>query len=543
MKALTAVEMREVDRLTIERHGISGLELMENAGAQAAREILRSFSRPIWNWNSSRRIVILCGKGNNGGDGLVVARHLQKESQGPEIRVFLFAQEKELKGDALKNAKRWRKSSGFLSQVLTETDWAKALEQVSAADVVVDALFGTGLRGPVTGLPARAILDLNKLSGNATRPTPAFILAIDMPSGLPSDGEAATGPVVHAHRTITFTAPKLGQLVSPDAACCGALLVKEIGSPSQLVEHTGKGTLRWAGREEFASLPLVRSADSHKGTFGHVLIVGGSLGKSGAAVLAGYAALCSGAGLTTVACPDVTHSSIASAHPEYMTEPLPSTAEGTLRNLAEYPGHVHRILEGKTVVAIGPGLGTNPETQHAIRNLVRDVSLPVILDADGLNAFAGNLQQLRERKSEFLAITPHPGEMARLSGLTNAQVQADRVKAATEAAKRGNAHVLLKGFHTVLASPDGRVWINTTGSPALAKGGSGDVLTGILAALTAQFGTGDWLRVLTLGAYLHGEAGDQTKGFGDPSGQLSSSVALTIPIVRQNLLRRIQFGD
>ena len=543
MKALTAEEMREVDRLTTERYGFSGLQLMENAGARAAREVMRFFSNLPWNRNNPGRVVILCGKGNNGGDGFVVARHLQRESQKREVRVFLFARQKELKGNALKNAQRWKKSGGFLSQVLTEADWTKALEQVSAADVVVDALFGTGLRGPVTGLPARAILDLNKLSGNASRPTPAFILAIDTPSGLPSDGEAAAGAVVRAHETVTFTAPKIGQLISPDAACCGALHVKEIGSPSQLVEDTGKGTLRWAGPDEFASLPLIRSAGSHKGTFGHVLILGGSLGKSGAAILAGYASLCSGAGLTTVACPDVTHFIIASAHPEYMTEPLPSTAEGTLRNLAEYPGHVHRILEGKTVVAIGPGLGTNPETQETIRRFVRDVPLPIILDADGLNAFAGNLQQLRERKSEFLAITPHPGEMARLLGVTNAQVQADRVKSATEAAKRANAYVLLKGFHTVLAAPDGRVCVNTTGSPALAKGGSGDVLTGVLAALTAQFGTDDWLRVLALGAYLHGEAGEQTGPFGDPSGRLSSAVATAIPIVREKLLRRIQFGD
>jgi len=543
MKALTAEEMREVDRLTTERHGISGLELMENAGAQAAREVIRFVSRLTWNWDRPRRVVILCGKGNNGGDGFVVARHLQRELQKREVRVFLFAQEKELKGDALKNAKRWRRSGGFLSQVLTEANWAKALEQVSTADVIVDALFGTGLRGPVTGLPARAILDLNKLSGNTTRPTPAFILAIDTPSGLPSDGEAAAGPVVRAHETVTFTAPKSGQLISPDAACCGALHVKEIGSPSQLVEDAGKATLRWASPEEFASLPLIRSADSHKGAFGHVLIVGGSLGKSGAAVLAGYASLCSGAGLTTVACPDVAHSIIASAHPEYTTEPLPSTAEGTLRNLAEYPGHAQKILEGKTVVAIGPGLGTNLETQQTIRQLVRDVSLPIILDADGLNAFAGDLKQLRERKFEFLAITPHPGEMARLLGVTNAHVQADRLKVATEAAKRANAYVLLKGFHTVLAAPDGRVWVNTTGSPALAKGGSGDVLTGVLAALTAQFGTDDWLRVLALGAYLHGEAGEPTGPFGDPSGRLSSSVATAIPIAREKLLRRIQFGD
>jgi NAD(P)H-hydrate epimerase len=540
MKALTAAEMREVDRLTIERHGISGLELMENA-ARHVTDCIRKFCAQN-GFERERRVAVLCGKGNNGGDGFAVARQLQAEEIHLKIAVYLFSQPQDLRGDAAENLKRWRELSGLINVVDTEGALSKALPDIEKADIIVDAIFGTGLRGAVSGVAAKAIDSLNIGSNNATAPRPSLIVAVDTPSGLLSDGEGATGPILRAHKTITFTAPKIGQLISRDAPCCGELIVRQIGSPLSMIEEAGKGTLRWAGREEFASLPLIRSADSHKGAFGHVLIIGGSLGKSGAAVLAGYASLCSGAGLTTVACPDVTHSIIASAHPEYMTEPLPSTAEGTLRNLAEYPGHVRRILEGKTVVAIGPGLGANPETQHAIRQLVRDVSLPIILDADGLNAFAGNLQQLRERKSEFLAITPHPGEMARLLGLTNAEVQAERVKAAADAAKRANAHILLKGFHTVLAAPDGRIWIITTGSPALDKGGSGDVLTGVLAALTAQFGAGDWLRVLALGAYLHGEAATQSSDWEDPSGQLASAVASQIPLARHKLLREIQPG-
>ena len=394
----------------------------------------------------------------------------------------------------------------------------------------------------MTGLPAQAIDDLNRLSNNATLPTPAFILAVDTPSGLPSDGEFAGGPVVRAHETITFTAPKVGQLVSHASPCCGQLRVKWIGSPASLVEETGKGTLRWSGPEEFAQLPLVRAADSHKGSFGHILVVGGSTGKSGAAILAGYASLCSGAGLTTVASPDVVQPGIAAAHPEYMTEPLASTSHGSIARFNLASGRLEKILPGKTVFAIGPGLGTDSETQDVIRHLVKNVPHPIILDADGLNAFTGGLNALRERKSEFLCITPHPGEMARLFGISNAEVQADRVKAATESAKRANAYVILKGFHSVLAAPDGRVWVNTTGGPALAKGGSGDVLTGVLAALTGQFGTSDWLRVLALGAYLHGEASQQASAWADASGQLSSSVAFAIPMARHRLLQEIRLG-
>jgi len=540
MKALTAAEMREVDRLTIERHGISGLKLMETAGGHVANRIKQFFAP--WPADRPRHVVILCGKGNNGGDGFVVARRLTNDAQNIEVRVFLFGKLNELSGDALKNAQRWKKSGGSLSTISSQNDWDKARPQVAVADVVVDALFGTGLRGAVTGLPAQAIHDLNRLSNNATLPTPGFILAVDTPSGLPSGGEFAAGPVVHAHETITFTAPKIGQLVSNDSACCGQLYVKWIGSPASLVEETGKGTLRWASPDEFAKLPLVRAADSHKGNFGHILVVGGSTGKSGAAILAGYASLCSGAGLTTVASPDVVQSVIAAAHPEYMTEPLASTSHGSIARFNLASGRLEKILPGKTVFAIGPGLGTDSEAQDVVRHLVQNVPHPIVLDADGLNAFAGRLDALRDRKSEFLCMTPHPGEMARLFGISNAQVQADRVKAATESAKRANAYVILKGFHSVLAAPDGRVWVNTTGGPALAKGGSGDVLTGVLAALTGQFGTSDWLRVLAFGAFLHGAAAGILSREEEPSGILAQKVAATIPIAREHVLREIQFG-
>jgi NAD(P)H-hydrate epimerase len=486
------------------------------------------------------RITVLCGKGNNGGDGLVVARYLRERNLA--TRVLLFGKPEEVRGDAAVNLARWLEAGEKIEVVVDEADWERLWPEVSSSSVIVDAMLGTGLRGAASGTIARAILDVNGRSCAATSPWPGLILAVDTPSGLPADGELPAGPVLSAHGTVTFSAPKVGQLISPRAETCGVLEVVDIGSPAALVEEVGRGLLRWAGPEEFAELPLVRKADSHKGSFGHVLIVAGSSGKSGAAVLAGYASLKSGAGLTTIAVPDAVQQIIAAAHPEYMTESLASTSGGSVASSNLSSGSLARILEGKSTLAIGPGLGTHPETQLTIQHLVRDSTLPVVLDADGLNAFAGNARLLSERKTAFLVITPHPGEMARLLGISNSSVQADRSGAATEAARRWNTHVILKGFHTIIAAPDGRILVNTKGGPALAKGGSGDVLTGVLAALTAQFGTQDWLRILSLGVFLHGSAADLLSHEMEPSGILSEEVARKIPAARECLLREIQFG-
>jgi NAD(P)H-hydrate epimerase len=536
MKALTAAEMREVDRLTTERYGISAAQLMENAGKSVAEFVLHKislrFQSPV------RSVVVLCGKGNNGGDGFVAARYLRQEIR--HTSVLLFGLASELKGDAASNYQRWRDDGGETLLIESEASLQNAWPRIVAADVVLDALLGTGLRGAATGMVAKAISDLNSFSRNATAATPALIVAVDIPSGMSSDGEPAEGPVVRAHNTVTFTAPKIGQLIANDASCCGSLNIRAIGSPSALIDELGKSNLRWSGPDEFAELPLIRPADSNKGLYGHILIIAGSAGKSGAAVLAGTGALKAGAGLVTIATPDTVSSIVASNQPEYMTEPLPTHADGSIaiENFAD--AAFAKIVKGKTVLAVGPGLGQEPGTQEFIRLLVRETALPTILDADALNAFASNGDELRQRKSQFLAVTPHPGEMARLIGMTTKDVQKDRVRIATQSAKRWNAYVLLKGFHTILASPDGHIFINTTGNPGLAKGGSGDVLTGILAALTGQFGTQDWLRVLALGAWLHGRAADTLIEDADPSGILAGEVARALPHARFELLEEIR---
>lgn len=538
MKVLTAEEMRKVDRLTTERYGIASLELMERAGTRV-REACGKFvgtaaTRPT-------KIAVLCGKGNNGGDGLVAARHLQL--MGARVQVFLFSEQGDLRGDAATNLQRWTATGNSVISITDEIGWQTAWTGISSANVILDAIFGTGFRGTVTGVVAKAISDINRNSNNATAGWPTLILAVDTPSGLPSDGEPVEGLVLYAHKTISFTAPKPGQLISRDSAAVGILEVADIGSPAALIEEIGKGSMRWVEPHEFAGLPLIRTVDSHKGLYGHALVVAGSLGKSGAAVMAGYAALRSGAGLVTVATPDVVLPIVASAQPELMTERLIATSEGTvaIRNLAE--DRFERMGKGKTVLALGPGLGLHPETQDFIRKVVLQTELPIILDADGLNAFAGDADSLRDRRSKFLAITPHPGEMAHLLMRSTKDVQEDRVNTAQEAARRWNAHVILKGSHTIIASPDGSAFVNTSGNPGLAKGGSGDVLTGVLAALTAQFKTEDWARVLALGVYLHGKAAEFATKDTDESGLLATEVASAVPQARRQMLQELQARD
>ena len=491
--------MREADRLTTERYGIPPIELMENAGTAIA-EFLREKFPDL----ASRKILVLCGKGNNGGDGLVAARILK--GFGCAAVVFLFANPSSVEGEAAANLKRWQQGLGELYVVTSDAEWESARVALVEADLIVDALLGTGLRGPVEGLLGKVIEDLNE--ARAKRRGKVFVLAVDMPSGLASDSRDFGGPVVAADYTVTLTAPKVGQLVLPHSPCCGLLAVREIGTPPELLESDPHLKFHWIEPAEFRALPLVRDPVANKGTYGHALIVAGSLGKSGAAILSARGALRSGAGLVTVATPQEVLPIVAGGLPEMMTAPLVSTEAGTasLRNL-DY-GKFVELLKGKSVLAIGPGLSMQQETQQFIRQVVGQTELPIILDADGLNAYAGMADTLNERRAPALVLTPHPGEMARLLGITVKEVQARRLEVALEAAGRWRAHVILKGFHTILATPTGHAYINTTGNPGMATGGTGDALTGILAGLTAQFGIEDWTRVLSLGVYLHGLAGD-----------------------------------
>ncbi len=491
--------MREADRLTTERYGIPSSELMENAGTAIA-----DFLRERFPDLPHGKVLVLCGKGNNGGDGMVVARLLKNSGASPVV--FLFANPGSVEGDAAANLKRWQQGLGELYVVTSEAEWESVRAALAEADLILDALLGTGLRGPVEGLLGAVIEDLNR--ARAKRRGQTVVVAVDTPSGLASDAQDFGGPVVAADYTVTLTAPKVGQLVLPHSTCCGKLLVKDIGTPPELLDADSHLKIHWIEPAEFRALPLARDPAANKGTYGHALVVAGSLGKSGAAVLSARGALRSGAGLVTVATPQDVLPIVAAGMPELMTAPLAATEAGTpsLRNL-DYDKFAE-ILRGKSVLAIGPGLSMQQETQQFIRLVVGQTELPIILDADGLNAYAGLADTLNERKSAALVLTPHPGEMARLLGTTVKEVQARRLDVALEAAGRWRAHVILKGYHTILATPTGHAYINTTGNPGMATGGTGDALTGILAGLTAQFGVEDWARVLSLGIHLHGLAGD-----------------------------------
>jgi len=497
MKILTAAEMKAVDRLTADRCGIPSLSLMENAGKGVAQLIQRQFSNL-----PQRRVIVLCGKGNNGGDGFVTARYLAE--MGAKPIVYLFAGLEEIQGDAAINCRRWQNASGQLYLARSSAEWQQAKSAIASVDLIVDALLGAGMRGAVEGLLGEVIEGVNQ----ASRTPASAIVSVDIPSGLIADtGEVGSVAVV-ADYTVTFTAPKIGLVVGSAERYVGRLSVQNIGSPAELIEEVGTSQVRWSEPREFGEFARPRKPSANKGDYGHALIVAGSVGKSGAAVLASRAALRSGAGLVTVATPEPVLSTIAAHTPEIMTEPLPATEAGTISLRSFHHGLFERIVKRKDALGIGPGLTTDDETQEFVRAVVKNPSdVPIVLDADGLNAFAGRAAELAGAGAA-IALTPHPGEMARLAGCAIKEVQARRIENAKKAAADCHACVILKGQQTIIAAPDGRAWINSTGNPGMATGGTGDVLTGMLTGLTAQFGVDSWVQLLSFGVYLHGLAGD-----------------------------------
>jgi len=471
VKVLTAAQMREVDRRSSEL-GVPGLVLMENAG-QRVVELLAHAYAPL----REQRIVIMCGKGNNGGDGLVVARQLHTRFRPRALHVLLTGDPEEMEGDAAAN---YRMLEAVGCPVVFEVT-----PEMETATLIVDALLGTGIHGAAKGRALELIHAINEQFPLAD------VVSVDLPSGLDSDSGVVPGETVHACHTVTFTAPKLCHVLSPACEFAGKLHVEAIGSPSELFDRDPAFYLSLSEPALFAHLFQPRVRDSNKGLYGHALVIGGSRGKSGAAAMAGIAALRAGAGLVTVASTEAALGSIAAHAPELMTEVLPRDES------------VRTILERKNVVAIGPGLGQDPETVQFVRTMVEQTPLPMVVDADGLNAVAGHPTRYRWPR----IFTPHPGEMSRLNGRTIAEIQADRIPTARSFATERDVHLVLKGNRSVIASPDGRVWINPTGSPAMATGGTGDVLTGLIAGLVAQFP--DQIDAALLAAvYLHGRAGE-----------------------------------
>lgn len=482
MKIVTAAEMREIDRATSERFGVPSLTLMENAGTAVAEFVVSRYP-------AAKRIAVICGKGNNGGDGFVAARKLH--TAGRDVRLLLLAEPSELSGDA---AAMFEKLPMQPIVVRARDDLQG--EQARAAfdaDVRIDAILGTGFRPPVSGLYAEAIAVLNV--------SDSPVVAVDIPSGAAADvmGEQ-TGAVVRADAVVTFTTPRPAHVFG--LLTTGPILVSPIGSPDEAIVSSLRLNLVTA--REVSPLIGPRPPAANKGSFGHVLVIGGSVGKAGAAAMAGMAALRAGAGLSTVATPRAVLPTVAGFHPEVMTEPLEETEAGgiSLRALE----NMDRLVEAKTVLAIGPGISRNPETAEFVRTVVKKYRTPIVLDADGLNAFEGNAAQLNG-KGRSLVITPHPGEMARLAGSTVPAVQRDRLTVARTFAREHEVIVVLKGHRTLIAQPDGTVWVNTTGNPGMATGGTGDILTGIVAGLIAQ-NPDRVMEAVIAAVHLHGLAGD-----------------------------------
>jgi len=512
----SVAEMRALDRRAIAELGIPGATLMENAGRGAARVIARA-AGALGLPRRGARVVVVCGKGGNGGDGFVVARHLKRA--GHRVEVFLAAPVTELTGDP---AAKYRElvRAGIKPRVV-EDDPVLA-SPLAHADLVVDALLGTGARGAPAPLVARAIERMNTARGP--------VVALDIPSGLPGDGEVPDGPVVLAALTTTFAGLKRGLVSGRGPEYAGRLEVVDIGIPSIEI---GRGISTFLlGRTDIAPLFPPRSRDAHKGTYGHVLVVAGSVGKTGAAALAARAAMRAGAGLVTVATPASVQPVVASLILEAMSLPMPETGALTLA-LAAGPQIVEQAAQ-RDAVSIGPGLGLHEDTLALVRDLTRALDRPTVLDADALNALAGHLEVLRAARGPRV-LTPHPGEMARMLGLKTDDVQRDRIGVARQFAAAHGVHLVLKGATSVVASPDGRVLLNPTGNPGMASGGTGDVLTGILGAFLARgLAPGD---ALAAAVWLHGLAGDIAAEYTGQEALVASDVIEALPEAFDRLTR------
>ncbi len=493
MKILTAAQMQDIDRLTTERYGVPSLTLMENAGRGVVEFLEQHFS-PL----HAQKIVILCGRGNNGGDGLVVARLLRERGLKP--RVLLLADPGNLRGDAAVNYERLTESAAP-ELVPDPASWQQGKGGLQDCSLLIDALLGTGLTKPLGGFLLAVVQDFPAVFPHAR------IVSVDLPTGVLADTGDLIGESVRADASVTFTAPKVAHVFPPACYRVGEWVVKPIGTPPEALESNPDFFLNVLERADLAWLAQPRERDAHKGDFGHVLVLGGSVGKTGAAAMAAKAALRAGAGLATVATAKSALPVIASHSMEVMTEPLPETDAGTVSLNALEGGLLDALVEGKSVLAVGPGLGRHPETMELVRSVVNKYDLPVVLDADGLNAFAGCIQTLRPDR-RVRVLTPHPGEMGRLTDRKTSAIVAHRLEVAREFAKSHGVQLVLKGFRTLTASPEGQVWVNLTGNPGMATGGSGDVLTGIAAALLAQYPERSATEVTAAAVYLHGLAGD-----------------------------------
>jgi hydroxyethylthiazole kinase-like uncharacterized protein yjeF len=518
MILLDAAESRELDRISQDKYGIPSYSLMRSAGEAVADLLLRR-----WPLAVGGHVLVVAGKGNNGGDGFVAARKLAQA--GARVRTILLARAADLKGDAARAHGDYVAIGGSVTEVVSEDDIADAFHGPPPV-AVVDAIFGIGLNAEVRGLARSAIEAINTLN--------APVVAVDIASGVNADSGAVMGVAVSAALTVTFGFAKYGQVSYPGAGLTGDLEIAEIGfAPEAIVEIAPRGRLIEAA--DVATLIEPRSTNSHKGTYGHPLVIAGSRGKAGAAILASRGALRTGAGLVTAAIPEAIAAIVAGGQVELMTEPLPDQ-EGHFATPAAID-ELKTLATGKSALIVGPGIGVSDATRELIQWIAKEGAQPgrpLLIDADGLNVIAGLGPEILKIAQGPIVLTPHPGEMARLLGISTAAVNADRIGAARRLVEVTGAAVLLKGARTVIATPDGRVSINSSGNPGMATPGMGDVLSGIVGALLGQgIAPGD---ALVLGAFVHGLAADRLANRLGPVGYLAGDLAEELPATFASLM-------
>lgn len=486
MYLVTPEEMAEMDRRTIHEFGIPGHTLMENAARGAIEVFCRHFPD-----SRGKKICVVCGKGNNGGDGFVMARYLAGQC---DLDVFLAGEKKYVSGDAGINLHLLEKTGIRISEIKTESDIEAFGKKSEKYDFFIDAIFGTGLNAPVKGLSERII--------NIINDSKAAIFSVDIPSGLDSATGRAFGTSIKADVTATFGFPKIAHAVFPGATLCGKTEIVDIGIPES-VSSSPEPSGSLVTLKKISTLFVKKNPESHKGSNGHVLVIGGSPGKSGAPVMTALSALKTGAGLVTLAVPSGLRSSVENSILEVMTEALPETDDGCIADISEKT--FEKISEGKKVLSIGPGMDKGSGTAFFLSRIMSLSRIPMVIDAGALNIIAENHDFLKNTEQPVI-LTPHPGEMARLTGKTTSQIQENRIVAASDFAKKHGVYLVLKGAGTVIALPDGEIMINRTGNPGLATAGTGDVLAGIMAGLLAQgMKPAD---AAAAGVYLHGKAAD-----------------------------------
>ncbi len=487
MKIATAKKMQEIDRIAIDDYGIPGIVLMENAAKGVVASLFKK-NPDIKN----KKIGILAGKGNNGGDGFAVSRLLAGEDIS--VTVYLLSKKEMLKGDAKANLEKAEEMGIKILEIVSLDELEAFKDDILKNDIFIDAIFGTGLTSGVKGYYIDVINFINS--------SKKFVLSIDIPSGLSSDTGEIIGGHIRADMTVALCLPKIGEILYPAAEYAGELDVVDIGIPELIINNRDIETNLIEERDVVRMLPK-RRPDTHKGTYGHLVVIAGSRGKGGAAALSSISALRAGAGLVTLALPECLNISFEVGIPEVMTLPLPDTKEGTIDKSAYKI--LLKFLEGKSAVLIGPGITTNPSTSSLVKKIIKEIGCPLLIDADGLNIIADEVNILKDRTSP-LVVTPHPGEMARMLNTTSKEIQANRIESSKRLAVEYGLYVILKGARTIIATPERDVYINPTGNPGMATAGTGDVLSGAIAGFMCQGISAKDSSIL--GVYLHGMAGD-----------------------------------